>query len=278
MDSGVKTVRCFCQMGRHFLTGTRRTNVTPAPVPEEELMRIFPSRAKAAGLACAALAAAGAVVAVAPPAQAACADVSIISARGTGEPQEGSWLLQPMGERIRTGLTGLNTTYTELQYPARLTFDTSATEGVTNLVRLLNTSAQECPDQRYVLLGYSQGGGVVGDALLPNGQRIWGKNAPQVSSAASSRIAAIVMFGEMRFTASDPFNVGDFDPNKESIRPRPRGALNAYADRIRNYCVADDFVCQDPGSTLAHLRYFVNGMPRDGADFAVSKVRAALGR
>ncbi|MFI0453318.1 cutinase family protein [Actinomadura sp. 6N118] len=227
------------------------------------------------GAAAMALAAGGVATVTAVPAAAAeCKAVSVISARGTWEPQEGSWLQKPMGDLILQKFPG-QAKYTELTYPAQPSFNTSAPVGVGNLISTLNSETQACPNQKYILLGYSQGAGVVGDALAATSARIWGADKGTVSSAASSRIAAIVMFGDIRFRAGEPFNVGTFEPGKQSGNPPPRplGALNTYSSRIQNYCVRDDFVCQgSTGNFIAHLSYFTNGMTTQGVNYAVAKV------
>jgi cutinase len=229
------------------------------------------------GAAAASLAAAGAAPAgaAADAAAAECEAVSVISARGTSEPQSGSWLQKPMGDLILGQFPG-NAKYTELIYPASVPFDGSAPVGVGNLINTLNTEAQQCPNQKYILLGYSQGAGVVGDALAASSARIWGADRGSVSAAASGRIAAVVMFGDIRFRAGEPYNVGTFEPGKQSGNPppRPQGALSAYSSRIQDYCVKNDFVCQgSTGNFVAHLEYFVNGMPAQGVEFAVAKAR-----
>jgi cutinase len=223
----------------------------------------------------AALLAGGMATAAAPPAAAAeCKAVSIISARGTWEPQDGSWLQKPIGDKI-SGQLPNQAKYTELTYPATVDFNNSAPQGVTNLIQLLNTEAAQCPAQKYVLTGYSQGAGVVGDALASPAQRIWGNSAGQVGSAAAGRISAILLFGDIRFAAGEPYNVGTFEPGEQSVSPpaRPKGALNAYANRIQDYCVKNDFVCQGGSNFLAHLEYFTNSMPDQGVKFAVQKVQ-----
>lgn len=232
--------------------------------------------AVAAGGAYAASFAPTAAAAVPPAAAAAdCKAVSVVSARGTWEPQDGSWLQKPMGDKILQQFPG-QSKYTELIYPAERTFDTSAPVGVGNLITLLNSEAQQCPDQKYILLGYSQGAGVVGDALAPAAARIWGQDKGSVSSAAGSRIVAIVLYGDIRFRAGEPYNLGTFEPGKQSANPpaRPAGALAAYAPRIQDYCVRNDFVCQGTGNFAAHLEYFANGMTSQGVDFAVARARA----
>lgn len=227
------------------------------------------------GTTCAFLAAGGVTAVTASPAGAAdCRAVSVISARGTTEPQSGSWLQKQMGDQILAQFPG-QSKYTELPYPATTPFDASAPVGVTNLISTLNTEAQQCPGQKYILLGYSQGAGVVGDALAEPSARIWGATAGTVSAAASGRITAVVMYGDIRFRAGEPYNVGTFEPGKQSGNPpaRPLGALGTYASRIQDYCVKDDFVCQGTGGFAAHLAYFGNGMREQGVRFAVAKTQ-----
>jgi cutinase len=201
-----------------------------------------------------------------------CRAVSVISARGTTEPQSGSWLQKPIGDQILAAIP--DGEFTELNYPADFSGGSPGT-GVTNLVNLLNAEARRCPAQRYVLMGYSQGAIVTGDALVPPDRRRAGKEAGEISAAAAEKIAAVLLYGDPGFTAGEPFNVGDFDPAKQAAAPRAKGVLDAYASRIRDYCVRDDFACQgSTGNFLAHLGYFFNDMPEDGARFAVQKVTA----
>ncbi|MES9538301.1 cutinase family protein [Actinomadura sp. NPDC000600] len=214
------------------------------------------------------------VLALSAPAQAAdCKPVSIVSARGTFEPQSGSWLQKPIGDKIAAALPG-RTKYTELEYPAAPNFDTSPEAGVTALVKLLNDEAAACPDQRYVLIGYSQGAQVTGDSLVPPADRLAGKDAGEVSAAVPGKIAAILLYGDPRFVAGEPYNAGTPEPGKSGDKPRTKGELAAYADRMKDYCAKDDFVCQgSTGNAIAHLTYFFNGMNDQGAQFAVQQVQ-----
>ncbi|WP_433329021.1 cutinase family protein [Spirillospora sp. CA-294931] len=211
--------------------------------------------------------AAGAAV----PAAGECKAVAVVSARGTTEPQRGSLLQKPIGARIEKGLPG-RTSYTELVYPASAASG-SADTGVATLVELLNAEVRRCPEQRLVLMGYSQGAWVVGDALVPPDKRTVGKDAGEVSAAVPGRIAAILLFGDVRFTAGEPFNTGTFEPAKQSRIPREKGVLDRYRDRIQNRCNAGDLVCQTTGNWIAHLGYFWDSSRPDAAAFALSKLK-----
>jgi hypothetical protein len=213
--------------------------------------------------------------ALAAASAAECKPVSIISARGTFEPQSGSWLQKPIGDKIAKALPG-QTRYTELVYPAAPNFDTSPEAGVTALVKLLNDESRACPDQRYVLIGYSQGAQVTGDSLVPPANRLVGKNAGEISATVPGRIAAVVFYGDPRFVAGEPYNAGTPEPGKSGDKPRTKGELAAYATRMKDYCAQGDFVCQgSTGNTLAHLTYFVNGMNDQGAEFAIQQLKGS---
>lgn len=208
-------------------------------------------------------------------AQAACSDVEIVTARGTWEPQDAAYLLPQVTDRIEDGLSGTSVSVYDVQYPAQPWFNVSAPEGVTDLVEHLNAQAAECPDQRFVLLGYSQGALVTGDAVVDPSGRAYTQSTPTLSADATSRIEAIGMYGSMRFTGGEPFNAGDHDPGLSSTLPREPGALSAYADRTIDYCYLEDWVCQDTGSFITHLGYiFDPAAQQEVADFVVDQVQS----
>jgi cutinase len=78
-----------------------------------------------------------------------------------------------------------------------------------------------------------------------------------------------MLFGDPRFTEGEAFNAGTFEPGREGLYPRPAGALDRYADRLRNYCARDDITCQGREGTMdAHVAYFSNTMPAEAVAFA----------
>jgi hypothetical protein len=247
---------------------------------DESLGRSRPRVRRRLARLAAALAVAAGVVSTGGPvadvadAQVGCSDIEIVTARGTWEPQNSAFLLPQVANRIRSGLAGRNVTVYDTVYPAQPSFNTSAPQGVRDLVNHVNQEAQQCPNQRFVLLGYSQGGLVVTDALLPPSARAYNTTTPTLSSAATSRIAAVGTYGSMRFTAGESFNAGNPEANRQSMLPRQRGALNAYADRIIEYCYQGDWVCQNTGSFITHLMYIFDGTAQQAvATFVVNHVR-----
>ncbi|MFC9895995.1 cutinase family protein [Nocardia sp. NPDC127579] len=193
-----------------------------------------------------------------------CADVRVVTVRGTLEPQVGSLLLTPLGRRIAAE-AGRRMSVAELEYPASTAPD-SAGRGVESLTALLNSAAADCPDQRLVLLGYSQGARVIGNTLSAR---------TGLSADVAARITAIALFGSPLFNGVEPYNRGTFDPALSGTGALPTGALAQFADRLRDYCNAGDRVCQGGNPavgfanamTYAHIAYFANGTRDQAAEF-----------
>lgn len=201
-----------------------------------------------------------------------CSNDLLITARGTAEPPRNQ-LLTPVAKTIAKSL--VNSQTVDLDYPADTDVKLGGTAGVRMLIDTLNLQAQACPDQRFVLLGYSQGAFVVGDALSAPDARLVGEKAGEVDPAAADRVVAVVLYGNPRFDGTEGYDAGDYEPSINGILPRPVGALTGYHDRIRDYCVDQDFVCQ--GTTQidekAHVAYYSNGMQAEGAAFAIERFR-----
>ncbi|RJQ77714.1 cutinase family protein [Pseudonocardiaceae bacterium YIM PH 21723] len=193
----------------------------------------------------------------------------IIAARGSTEPQSGSFILEPIGRKLIAAFPDAR--LTQLAYPATLQFDSSVPAGVTALLSVLNSSA---PDEDLVLLGFSQGAWVIGETLaLPSG-RMYGADAEALDSGAADRIRSVVFFGDPRFTEGEPFNAGTFEPGRQAELARPLGTLRAYESRLRNYCAKDDLACQGPGGNMfAHVSYASNEMPDQAVEFILNSLR-----
>ncbi|MEO3763921.1 cutinase family protein [Streptomyces sp. B8F3] len=204
-------------------------------------------------------------------------DIALIGVRGTTEPQTGSNLLRPLGDRIIEQSPHHHTTYTELEYPATFDFTASVGQGVRALADLLNQSTAAAPHRLHVLMGYSQGAWVIGETLLPPSQRTAGQDAAELSPRAAARISAVLFYGDPRFTDGEPSNRGTFEPGRQSDNPRPPGQLKNWQDRLQNYCAQGDLACQGSGGTyFAHLAYLTNAMPAQGAAFALERLAADL--
>ena len=201
-----------------------------------------------------------------------CTPYLAVTVRGTGEPKKGQ-LLSPVSRAISDARPD-TVEIVDLDYPASTEVHESAGLGVFTLVKMLNQQALACPEQRFALLGYSQGALVIGDALVGTDFRTVGAEVGELSQSASDGILAVVLYGDPRFVGAEPFNVGTYNPEVSGLLAREAGALDAYAERTADFCERRDFVCQ---STVVldeegHVLYFDNGMQEEGAEFIIDRL------
>src|SRR6185437_6515933 len=104
-----------------------------------------------------------------PAPSSGCAAVNIITARASTEAQgegiTGSLVTQIVNSSTQT------VSREAVVYPATLTnYTSSESQGVTNAEQELTTAVQNCPNQKEVLLGYSQGAQVSMDVIAGNAE------------------------------------------------------------------------------------------------------------
>lgn len=201
-----------------------------------------------------------------------CTRYLVITVRGTGEPVRGQ-LLSPVARAIEDARPD-DVEVIDLEYPATTQVQQGGTVGVHMLVRTLNQQAMVCPRQQSILLGYSQGALVIGDTLASPDVRIVGEAAGTLSTRAAKRVSSVVMYGDPRFVGTETFNAGFFNPEIDGLLARPAGALERFEERIVDFCVRRDFVCQSTTDLdeKGHVQYFDNGMQEEGADFVISRM------
>jgi hypothetical protein len=205
----------------------------------------------------------------APPPPSGCADVEVIAVRGTGE-SGSTGVLGRLAEAVTAGTPRTVATH-GLPYPATSDWVNSANAGISMLTQRLTQRAAACPNQRFVLLGYSQGAWVIGDALAGGGG---GWPAP-VSAQLGTKVAAIVLYGDPRYRAWEWFNAGTAGAAVSPISgliPRDPGALNTYAGRIRSYCELDDPFCQYGGPGGSGHGAYTRKYTSNAAAFVVAKL------
>ncbi|MEQ0559789.1 cutinase family protein [Amycolatopsis sp. NEAU-NG30] len=216
-------------------------------VPRNRLL----SAAAALGLAVTGLTVAGAPAASAAP----CTDIDVAVARGTGEPGSLGLLVgQPVFQAVQNRLRPRSVSSYRVDYPADLIEPASVQRGNTDLVAHVRTQAAACPQQRFVLVGYSQGANVVDNSIgiSSDGAIVGGPIVATIPAELAPRIAAILLFGN-------------------PIRAIGRSVTGTYQSRTKDYCADGDPICQAGGTNiLAHLGY--GSQADDAAAFAASKV------
>lgn len=147
-----------------------------------------------------------------------CAAFEIIVARGTSEPgQLGIIVGDPVVARVQRDLPDVKVRGYPVQYPAGLS---GSDTGVKDIIKRLEAQSQACPEEKFALVGYSQGGMVVTSAV------------PKIPAALQKKVLAIVLYG-----AGEGTNTGTL----QKIT-------------LAN-CAPGDFACPKSGSGEGHVSY-----------------------
>jgi cutinase len=196
----------------------------------------------------------GLAVVTASGASAACSDIDVVSARGTFEPgNRGMIVGDPVVSALEKKLSGKSVTGYRVDYPADLS-PTSAAQGNTDLVNHVKSQAASCPNQRFILVGYSQGANVVDNSIGVSsaGVLVGSPIVATIPDAIEPKVAAVLLFGN-------------------PIRAQGKSVTGAYQDRTHDICADKDPVCVNGGTDVgAHLSYMKNA--DEAATFAAGKV------
>ena len=200
-----------------------------------------------------------------------CAAVNIITARASteaaGEGITGSLVTQIINSSTQT------VSHEAVVYPATLTnYTSSESQGVTNAEQELATAVQNCPNQKEVLLGYSQGAQVSMDVIAGNSE-VGGSVAP-VSTSISSHVVAIANFGDPGHVVSQPWNLGTARLN--GLFPRGTAQLQRLSgfggsSKIASWCDSGDPYCASGTSLNVHLTY-LDRYQNAAASFVLGKI------
>jgi cutinase len=213
-------------------------------------MRLIP---RFAFLAAAFIAAAALLVAppLVPRASASCPDAEVVFARGTDEPpgvgRVGEAFVSSLRQRTRksVGAYGVN-------YPANEDF-LAAADGANDASNHVQQMADNCPDTKLVLGGYSQGAAVIDivtAAPLPG----LGFHQPLPADAAD-HVAAVALFGNPSSRAGGLMSA--LTPN--------------FGGKTIDLCNQGDPICSEGNQWKAHLGY-VPGMTNQAAGFVVARI------
>jgi hypothetical protein len=108
-----------------------------------------------------------------------------------------------------------------------LSFTTSVPKGVADIIKRLNGQNKACPDQKFALVGYSQGGTIMHMAL----------GSSTLDKSVFPKILAIVLFGDAGFKGKYDITSGP------AIPPELRS-------KVRENCNHKDIVPFYPDSIL----------------------------
>jgi acetylxylan esterase len=223
-----------------------------------------------AGTACSV---AGAGPAGAAAARTDCAAVRIISARADGE-DPGPGVIGSLAKLIK-GQLSVSVNREAVVYPAALNgWARSAAKGDKAIKALLTGAARRCPSQMFVLLGYSQGAEIVGDALGGGGGSGLGPLTAGVPAAVARKVVAVIQYSDPRRVPGLPFDKGSA---RGAIGMYPRveeASLAGFAARIRSYCDRGDPICALGHNLAAHFGLTVK-YNQTASRFVLRRLRAA---
>ena len=187
-----------------------------------------------------------------------CPDVEVIFARGTGEPNGVGRVGQAFVDALTPRLGGRTVGTLAVEYPASVNFLTTAA-GASDATGRIAFMADQCPDTRLVLGGFSQGAAVV--AMLagvpPLGNTIGNLgSSPPLPPALADRINAVAVFG-----------------NPSARFGTPLSSTGMFAGRAIDLCNQDDPICAPGGrSRAAHNGYEFPPFDQEAADFVAGIV------
>ncbi|MEU0178774.1 cutinase family protein [Streptomyces massasporeus] len=191
----------------------------------------------------------------APPAMAvACSDVEVVAARGTLEPGTLGFIVgDPVYSALQKKAAGKNVTSYKVNYPADLS-PTSAAQGNLDLVNHVKSQAAACPNQKFVLVGYSQGANVVDNSIgiSSAGAVVGSPIVATLPAAVEPKVAAVLLFGN-------------------PIRALGKSVTGTYQSRTLDLCAKGDPVCESGGGDVgAHLSYRDDA--EEAATFAAGRI------
>lgn len=170
--------------------------------------------------------------------------VHIIAARGTGE-KEGPGVSGELADRVIDRIRGSEVD--GLDYPATLTdpdYLSSAKDGAEELREVVRQYAEDCPDTKIVVIGYSQGAQVATNTFCGGGGDGFGNEDALPENLVEDHVSAIILFGDPSHVANATYNRGTADNN--GIFPRDDvDACEDLGDRIVSYCDTGDVYCDN---------------------------------
>jgi len=206
-----------------------------------------------------------------PQAAGTCSAVAIITARASGEAAGEGITGALVSQIIRSSKQTISRA--SVNYPATLTnYASSSAQGVAALKAQLTQQVQNCPDQKIVLAGYSQGAHVILDAVGGGGGGALGAQTAPVPASIANHVVAFVSFGDPRHVIGQPFDLGT--SRRNGLFPRTAQQLQTlqqFAAKIQANCDTNDTFCDSGASVTVHLTY-LNRDQNAAAQFVLDQV------
>ncbi|CAP62281.1 uncharacterized protein PODANS_5_12330 [Podospora anserina S mat+] len=152
-----------------------------------------------------------------------------------------------------------------IQYPAcggqascgGVQYGESARQGTNAVATAVNNFHTRCPNTQFVLVGYSQGGQIMDNAVCggPDAGSNINTTTPPISASALNQVKAAIFMGSPRYVAGLSYNVGTCQAQGFAARARGYVCGSNSASKIQNYCDSVDPYCCTGNDQQAHQAY-----------------------
>ncbi|KAF3052734.1 carbohydrate esterase [Didymella keratinophila] len=147
-----------------------------------------------------------------------------------------------------------------------ISYDNSAAQGTAAVVKAVTAYNQKCPSTQIVLIGYSQGGQIMDNAIC-------GGSGSTLTGNALNAVKAAIFMGDPHNRAGLPYNVGTCAAGGFAARPAGFQCSPANTSIIKSYCDAADPYCCNGNDANTHQQY-VNKYGSQALAFIKTKVTA----
>ncbi|KAG8841610.1 hypothetical protein FRC20_004930 [Serendipita sp. 405] len=166
-----------------------------------------------------------------------CSALKLVHAAGTTEVGLGT-VGTPLAAALASAVPG--TTSQAIIYDTSAEYVTTVAAGAAITASYLSTQSAACPNQKFILSGYSKG------ALVVHGTTL--------SSAIKAKVLAILVFGDPARNINSPWPI-----NSASVDLTPRDGSSS-SQNVASFCNTGDVFCWPLGTSLAaHLAYPTDG-------------------
>ncbi|RYP50894.1 hypothetical protein DL768_003683 [Monosporascus sp. mg162] len=148
-----------------------------------------------------------------------------------------------------------------------VSYDQSAQQGTAAVVRAVTDLNNRCPNTKIVLIGYSQGGQIMDNALC-------GGAGATLTGNALAAVKAAIFMGDPHNANGLPYNVGTCRAGGFAARPPGFQCRPASPSIIQSYCDATDPYCCNGNDANSHQQY-VNKYGQQALAFIRGKLDAA---
>ncbi|KAG8691033.1 hypothetical protein FRC11_007361 [Ceratobasidium sp. 423] len=170
-----------------------------------------------------------------------CSALQLVHLSGTTEVGLGI-----VGTPLEAALASSGITTKSITYDTSAEYVVTVAAGAATTATYLAAQASACPNQRFILSGYSKG--------------------LNLSSSLKSKVASILVFGDPARNINSPWPI---DNPSVDLAPKD-GSTNSQ--NIASFCNTGDLFCAVPGVSLpAHLAYPTDGSIAVAAAFAKAR-------